>query len=1209
MNAGGHLQVWKKAGSIWLASCGAGCFFFLAGVVRAEVDVYRITEEVLIRDVPRFSMNYEQPPFAPWSVDQRINAWNLFYNLEPIVEQYYGRLDDGGEDWAEHTTRPGFSHWDSAKSGYWDGAEMRVYRLKEGVLSHVRTATVKRSDLQPRCPETRELGRQWVQLSEPGPSLKPGDFYMLRIERDAPSQNVRPELIGSTGIPRLDRTGEFEGTLTWRFDRAHPSPGGGLTSLRMDITEAGPDAPAGPWHWFMVQNDDEPHIHLRFRPGKPYRFSVWLKQEGMQDPRVRIQIGVFRVETVEVGSEWKEFVFDIPVENPLMPLPHRQNLDSRLFIGALSPGTLWMDRMLVWQTDVEPFAVLPEYVERLRAFRPHTLRLWGGYIAPSLAYWLGEGHRQLAIGEMGRSGRPVVLPLHRSLQLCEEVGADPWLILNPLYSEEEHHQLMEYLAGPSSTPMGRVRAELGREAPWTTAFRTIYLESSNESWNRIMRYEWHGLPEIYAAIADRQFRECKASPYFDERQFEFILNGWDTQLDAGGWTPRVMQASKEGHRIDLAGYFGGWEEGAVPVVTVEGSVSEVIQDKLLATPVQFGRKLAQTLSLATHADQRLFDMLYRYPNRWTILESLLPAPARSWPDAWVQPPAEGSVGERIRALWSLDAEAGPRQTAAILHRVAVLERGFWSMAFHAMGENEALQPVVARRLRVPAGMPLDALCAGLSSHQAPDVLQPLLLEHPGMIANWLADADLPARVQDDLRRFLEENKTLSYNITNPWRRALEDAIREVLVSEQREHLVDELHQRSSAATLRSWIRDLERSSQSLLREATERQAQQLMAAMRADPAFARDVFGWLHAHPDWLQKETETIAHRLVKEMVRLLASPKELAAHQALLTPQLPAGDRLRLLNDLQESVRLFSGDLGADGRLLIPPLLEAVKGEPGALASLEQDPLFTGRVSALFYENMNRPLWQLAEDHARVGEVLARSGLILRADEGIGLAVYEGGPGYALPGPGIAPPEADENLGKSLALGTATLDLYLSYLMHGASPLAYYKFRSGAYWSTHNDPVDGIPYPSWLSLKLFNNEVRGDMLAVYPRSVQTVDVPDKDIRVTTNDGRGRVRRLAGRQAVALTVCHAFRDGERYALVLLNRDATQARTLQFEFPFNEGKAARLWTMTHADPAAHNRHEAQVTLQEQRAPEMRTGTHITVPPASVLVWIGDEGDH
>ena len=400
--------------------------------------------------------------------------------------------------------------------------------------------------------------------------------------------------------------------------------------------------------------------------------------------------------------------------------------------------------------------------------------------------------------------------------------------------------------------------------------------------------------------------------------------------------------------------------------------------------------------------------------------------------------------------------------------------------------------------------------------------------------------------------------------------------------------------------------DFERSSQSLLREAGERPARQLMGAMRGDPAFAAAVFAWLGEHPQWLAEEAEALGRELITEMLeRIVGHPQE-AEYTPLLTGRLSPQTADRLLAALAESIEMFDSDLGPDGRMLMPPLLSAARGEANSLAALAETSAFLSRVGDLFRESFTRPLWQQAEEDARISELLIRHGIFPKAEEGIGLAVYEGGPGYSLPGPGRAPPEADENLGKSLALGTATLDLYLSFLTLDARPLAYYKFGSGAYWRTHNDPIEGIPYPSWLSLKLFNREVRGDLLVVDPQQVRTVDVPEKEIRVTSNDGRGRLRRIPGREGVSWTECHVFRDGERYAVVLLNRDASSARDVALAFPFAGARPARMVVMTHPDPAAHNRFEANVVLREQAAPAMRSGARISIPPASVMVWVTED---
>ncbi len=89
-------------------------------------------------------------------------------------------------------------------------------------------------------------------------------------------------------------------------------------------------------------------------------------------------------------------------------------------------------------------------------------------------------------------------------------------------------------------------------------------------------------------------------------------------------------------------------------------------------------------------------------------------------------------------------------------------------------------------------------------------------------------------------------------------------------------------------------------------------------------------------------------------------------------------------------------------------------------------------------------------------------------------------------------------------------------------------------------------------------------------------------------------------------TSTYAFRDGERYAVVLLNRDASNARMVELVFPFEDARPARMVVMTHPDPAAHNRVEANVVLQERTAPEMRSGARILLPPASVVVWVTQE---
>ncbi len=1175
----------------------------------AAADHYRVLPEVARANPPRFSVNVEFGTFAPWNVDQRINAWNCFYNLEPMVQQYHGQCDGGGVDFAQNISSPRFSFWDCARSGYWDGAEVRFYRTENGVMRLVREATVARSVIG-NDPKTNEKTEEKIYFTEPGPAIRSGDFYILRKTSTQPSPFIRPALLdgawGSNNV--LDGWCPFQGTVHWRFDTNTFAPEGGSTaSLRMELTEATPEKPSGPWHWFMVNNSDEPHINLRFMPGKSYRARVWLKQQGMSDPRALIQLGVFTSAVVDVGTEWKQYEFDIPVDNPAFPLPDRQNSGSRLLIGGFSNGTLWMDNLLVWQTDLEPFAVLPNVAGALKDFHPGTLRLWSGYVSPSLEFWLGEGFAQLASGDYGKSGRPVTLSLNQSLKLCEETGSEPWLILNPLYTEEEHIRLMEYLAGPADKGFGKLRARQGRTAPWTDTFKTIHLESGNEAWNSIMPKNWSGRPDVYAAFADRQFRELKASPYYSRAKFELIANGWDNNMDVQGWTHRVSMASKEADRIDIACYFGGWEMGATPLAGEQGSLTdEIYQDKLFGTPIEFGRKMVQSLVLNPGLNKSLSTVLKDRPDLLARGMEQYNSSRVRWGAEQLIPPAAPDTAAAIAGLWASDTNFNDSIRSVLAYRRSDMERIVWSAAFHAMGTDPALQPQALAALNVINPALLPDLCDGLADYNAPSRLLPLFKTNQAQVARWREGGFTDSNAMKDLATFAATGEKLTYNITNDMGNQLRQLILR-LAQEKNPAFIQGLQKVATADFLRGGLQNLDYSTRSMFFEPGQRRAEQLMLAMKQNPDFSRDVIRFLSGDVQIFDTAAQGVAAAFGLSMAGIYGGTMTHPNHpdNRLILRQLPPAVTRDLLLTLRKEMQSMLGNFSKESQLFMPAMFAAALGDTAPAKALARDPEMLAILAQQMSGAVPQPFLKAAQQDTTFGNELMAKLARNPNPSTKGLAIYEGGPGYALPGPNKPPAEDDEDLGKSLTMGTATLDAFMQFLSLGVSPLGYYQFKSGSHWASHNNPIDMIPYPSWLALQLVNSQARGNLMAVETVSGATVDVPDKEVIRTSNDGKGSKGKVAGRDNVPLSACYAYQDGKRYTLVLINRDFKTARPVQLDLPAAGKKPSTLFALTHPNPKTHNRTAYNVKIQERVGSALAKQMTLEIPPASVLVLVGE----
>jgi hypothetical protein len=1182
---------------------------FAPAVAQTTPDHYRILPDVAVAAPSRFAVNVEFGNFAPWNVDQRVNAWNLFNNLEPMLLQYAGQCDGGGVDFALHTSAPRFSFWDCARSGYWDGAHITFYRLENGVLNHLRTSRVKRS-VTGNDPVTNEKTEEKMYLADTGPAIRSGDFYVLNDTRTEVSPRIRPALMDNAWGTNflLDGWCNFQGRVNWRFDTSTFAPEGGSTaSLRMELRDASPANPSGPWHWFMINNSDEPHIHLTFRPGKAYKARVWLKQEGMSDPRAFVQLGCFTSTTVEVGTEWKQYEFDLPVDHPERALPNRQNSGSRLLIGGLSNGTLWMDNLLVWQTDVEPYAILPHIVEALREFRPGALRLWDGLGAPTLDAWLSSDFAQVNIGTYAKAGRLGPVDLYRALRLCEEIKTEPWLIVNPYFSREDHLGLMEYLAAPADVGYGRIRAKQGHPEPWTATFKTIHLECGNEMWNSIMPKNLSGQPEVYAAFADRQFRDYKSSPFYQREHFEFIANGWDNQMQPQGWTHRVSMASRHADRIDIACYFGGWEQGATPLAGEQGDLTdEIYQDKLFGTPIEFGRKMVQSLVMNPDLTRSLCAVLKDRPDllargmeryqsgrvRW-VMSQLEPAPL---------PDPEAVLAD----LWARDTNFNDSIRSVLAHRRHEVERGVWAAAFHALGSDPALQDRARTVLNLPDRNLLPDLCDGLADLNAPSRLLPLMKAHPAVVARWLEDGFLDGPARADLAVFSNGQEKLTYNITNDLGKKLRELVMQ-LAGDQDPAFIKGLSQVATAEFLRAHLRNLDYSTRGMFQEPGYRRAEQLMLAMKNHPDFAEATIRYLAGETSIFETTAARVASEFASSMAGIYGGGMTHPSHpdKDLLLRRLPPAMSRTLITLIRDQVNDMLGTFSRESQLFMPAMLEAAMGNPGPAQALAGNEEFIAMLAQQMKAALPQPFLEAAQQDVAFGDELLAQMARDPSPGAKGIAVYEGGPGYALPGPNKPPSQDDENLGKSLVMGTATLDCFLQFLSLNVSPLGYYQFKSGSHWASHNNAVDMIPYPSWLSLQMVNQHMEGDLMAVERVAGVRVDVPDKEIIRTSNDGKGSKGVVPGRRQVPLSVCHAFRSGNRYTVVLLNRDLKHARPIRLDLPGKGREPSRVFALTHRDPRTHNRSSYEVRITEAKGPVLASGMVVTVPPASALLLVGE----
>jgi hypothetical protein len=251
-------------------------------------------------------------------------------------------------------------------------------------------------------------------------------------------------------------------------------------------------------------------------------------------------------------------------------------------------------------------------------------------------------------------------------------------------------------------------------------------------------------------------------------------------------------------------------------------------------------------------------------------------------------------------------------------------------------------------------------------------------------------------------------------------------------------------------------------------------------------------------------------------------------------------------------------------------------------------------------------------------VADLYAKELLDLKA-KGSGklrLGAYEAGPGYVLNGLNNArvteeQARAQEQIMKSLAAGTATLDSLLARAYRGFTIQNFSAFDSGNLWKSHAKWYHGgQAYPSWKLLALFNKEATGDMLRT-----ETASVPSADLKAFS-------RRRAVKDA-PLAAIYATRKEDRYSLFVISRKIPNYPVkgddgytpVTVELPFSEARSVTLYRMTGA-PDANNLLRDDVRIEKLEIPSSSLSRRFSLnaetgadgrglPPASTFLYVFD----
>lgn len=191
-----------------------------------------------------------------------------------------------------------------------------------------------------------------------------------------------------------------------------------------------------------------------------------------------------------------------------------------------SASSALLDDVSLVQTNGDPTnttAFRDPVIAALRSFNPGGLRSHNLDLGDSLDDLVGSpfAHRRVEYSTFATNKATIPYGWHEFLELCELLGVEPYLDIPIVFSDAEAANLIEYLAGPTTTPYGARRAARGHPAPWINSFTRIHLEFGNEAWNAVFRGGTLFAAD-YGARGNDFFAAMRHSPYYSTK-FNLIL--------------------------------------------------------------------------------------------------------------------------------------------------------------------------------------------------------------------------------------------------------------------------------------------------------------------------------------------------------------------------------------------------------------------------------------------------------------------------------------------------------------------------------------------------------------------------------------------------------------------------------------------------------------------------------------------------------------
>ncbi len=1118
------------------------------------IDTFVVSNEISVQNRNNFGMNYSDKGYTHWIPIIKSNIWNRVGAFEPRVLVNWGLVEKGGDNSFVCDSKWALNAFGKLKSGFWDGAEVDVFSMKDG-----KYGLKRRSKLIKSVSGGSDVIDTYTLENDGSPALVSGDWVYLRKVSLKPSPhqqtlNRKGKPLRKNGTKDISlEVNMFKGTK-WELVM-DPCPEAGSTAA-MKLTTTG----KGGFWTFHTPGDKGKYNH--WIEGE-FKWEGWLKRSTPGE--VTITLGGNRNPVVnksfKVGTKWKKYEFDF---NPMELFKNDNSRISKYQVFVSDSCDFYLDNIMMYKKGIKPFATYPEIIEKLKEFKPGIIRFSHHSferrtIDSSLTKGISQAQEQDATTG-SYSARIKPLTMVTDLELAKEVGTNPWVFVPPMMRLEDCDKFMEYFAAPANIGYGKKRASYGQIKPWTEEFSDIYIEIGNEQWGTNFSHCFPRKPMFYGRLAEMYISRMKASPYYDSKKFKFIINGF-LHKSRGSWHEVVAKMSPSSDINDSGFYIGGWDG-----TTIQGdSLNSLYQSRMFNAPHVVRKERIEILRTDFYLGENIAKVLSEKPEIAKLALSYI----------------EPSEKEDILA-------SDMKQIINIL-----MKEPIDALLEELLLTSKTAQKVLLKSLKIKKNVPN-------LSFLYKDVIK-FAKKYPKEFVAFAKENNLDAVSKQAIMDISEGKRPKKTWLVYP---RIKNKIKALIASEFK--------------TNKKLIADTRLAVKKVNFFAAERKAVwQLFWNMGTIAKFeSYDILTKvksgeislteIHSNKDIFKKEVKVIAKKVANELKKQM----NIYSEKDLNITTLDEISRKEMLDMLLKSIEKDDYSVERDSVVLILKVVKAlVTKNVSEIDGLLTDPIFIEGLRRRILNQFGDTVIEAMIKDNKIAEGILFDYEKIPKDAKLGFklsANYEAGPGYQLPGPGKKAIEEEELFGKSLALGLATLDGFMYDMERKFTYQNYFQFGFGDYWSTHTDPISYRRQPSYEALLMVNHYTSGNMMFVNDQSVKRIDIPLVTVTKLSNTGRRMESKLPGVKNVNIAKCYAFQDGKNHSFVLYNRSFTESRRVKLELPYKPSSKAVLYKLSAKSPTDTNRKELLVKQTKRKIDNFKNGYKVTLTPGEVLIINNNE---